>query len=149
MDPLKHVVEFAPTKKALSLYGEFKEFALKGTVIDMAVGIIIGTAFSDIIKSLVGDVIMPLIGILLSGNNGYEGWKLDWHGATVPFGKFIGQVVHFLIIAVVVFFFVVKFLGFVMRAKKEEAAAPLSRDQELLTEIRDLLKKGQTEGRAG
>jgi large conductance mechanosensitive channel len=144
MDPLKHVADFGPTKKAFSLYDEFKKFAFKGNVIDMAVGVIIGAAFSKIIASLVGDIIMPLVGLILPGEGGYDRWAFEWHGANVPYGRFIGEVVNFLLIAAVLFFFVVKFLGFVMRTKKEEVAAPLSKDQELLTEIRDLLKKGQT-----
>jgi large conductance mechanosensitive channel len=141
VDPLKKVAALEPTKKAFSLLGEFKAFALKGNVIDLAVGVIIGAAFGNIIKSLVDNILMPLIGFILPGEKGYEGWVLTIGGKTIPYGKFLGDVVNFLIVAFVLFLFIVKFLGWVMRTKKEEAAAPpLTKDQELLTEIRDLLR---------
>jgi large conductance mechanosensitive channel len=145
MDPFKQVAALAPTKKAFSLLEEFKNFAFKGNVIDLAVAVVIGAAFNDIVKSLVGDLIMPLVGLVLPGEKGYAGWFLEVGGATVPYGKFIGALMNFLIIALVLFFFIVKFLGWIMSFKKQEAAAapPLTKDQELLTEIRDLLKKSQ------
>jgi large conductance mechanosensitive channel len=145
MDPLKQVAALAPTKKAFSLLEEFKNFAFKGNVIDLAVAVVIGTAFNDIVKSLVGDLIMPFIGVLLPGEKGYAGWVVEVGGAPIPYGKFIGAVINFLIIAIVLFLFIVKFLGWIMSLKKQEAAAPapLTKDQELLTEIRDLLKKSQ------
>ena len=146
MDPLKHVAALAPTKKAFSLWEEFKNFAFKGNVIDLAVGVVIGTAFSKIIASLVGDIIMPLLGLVLPGEKGYDGWVLPVRGATIPYGKFIGEIVNFLVISIVLFIFIVKFLGWIMSFKKQEATAPapLTKDQELLTEIRDLLKNSQT-----
>jgi len=132
-----------PTKKAFSLVNEFKNFAFKGNVIDLAIGVIIGAAFGGIIKSLVDYIIMPTIGLILPGEKGYLGWKIVVGQQEILYGQFIGQVVNFLIVALVLFIFIVKFLGWVMRSKKEEAAAPppLTRDQELLTEIRDLLRK--------
>jgi large conductance mechanosensitive channel len=137
-----------PAKKAFSLFDEFKKFAFKGNVIDLAVGVIIGAAFGAIIKSLVDNIIMPLIGLIMPGGKGYEGWKLiigeGENAKVIPYGKFIGEVVNFLIVALVLFIFIVKFLGWLMRTKAEEAAAtppPLTKDQELLVEIRDLLKK--------
>jgi large conductance mechanosensitive channel len=149
MDPFKQVAALAPTKQAFSLFDEFKKFAFKGNVIDMAVGVIIGAAFGKIIGSLVGDIIMPLVALLLPGDKGYEGWFFKVGDATVPYGKFIGEVVNFLIIAAVLFIFTVKFLGWVLRTKKEEAPPPPTKDQELLTEIRDLLKKSQPAGSGG
>jgi large conductance mechanosensitive channel len=144
MDPLKRVAELEPTKKAFSLLNEFKAFALKGNVIDLAVAVIIGTAFGAVINSLVQDVLMPLIGLLLPGDKGYEGWTWTLGGKTIPYGKFIGAVVNFLVVALALFVFIVKFLGWVMRARKEQATQPpLTRDQELLTEIRDLLRAGR------
>jgi large conductance mechanosensitive channel len=144
MDPLQKMASLDPTKKAFSLFAEFKAFALKGNVIDLAVGVIIGAAFGGIINSLVKDIVMPLIGLLLPGEHGYQGWKLVVGGTEVPYGHFLGEVVNFVVVALALFLFIVKFLGWVMRTKKEEAAtpAPLSKDQELLTEIRDLLKSG-------
>jgi large conductance mechanosensitive channel len=143
MDPTKKLAAFDPAKKAASLWDEFRNFALKGNVIDLAVGVIIGAAFGKIISSLVNNLVMPIIGVLLPGNQGYLGWEWDFNGQKVPYGLFIGDVVNFLIISIALFFFVVKFLGWVTRLRKEEAAAPppLTKDQELLTEIRDLLKK--------
>lgn len=134
------------TGKPLALIDEFKKFALKGNVIDLAVGVIIGAAFGKIIDSLVKHIIMPAVGVLLPGEQGYLGWKLVINGKDIPYGLFIGEIVNFLIVAAALFFFIVKFLGWVMKHRKEEAATPPpapTRDQELLTEIRDLLKKGR------
>lgn len=131
--------------KPLTLINEFKKFALKGNVIDLAVGVIIGAAFGKIIDSLVKHLIMPTIGVLTPGEQGYLGWKLVINGKDIPYGLFLGEIVNFLIVALALFFFIVKFLGWVMRSKKEEAAAPPkpTKEQELLTEIRDLLKQGR------
>ena len=149
MEPLKAVSSLAPTKRALSLFEEFKNFAFKGNVIDLAVGVIIGAAFGGIIKSLVDNVMMPLIGAVLPGEQGYKGWSVPVNGKPIPYGLFLAEVVNFLLIALVLFVFIVKFLGWAMRQKKEEVAAspPLTKDQELLTEIRDLLQK--REGQLG
>ena len=120
---------------------EFKTFAVKGNVIDLAVGVIIGAAFGKIISSLVDNIVMPLIGLILPNPKGYEGlvWIVD--GKTIPYGKFLADVATFLIVALTLFLFIFKFLGWIMQTKKEEAAAPppLTKEQELLTEIRDLL----------
>jgi large conductance mechanosensitive channel len=132
-------------KKALSLWEEFKSFAFKGNVVDLAVGVIIGAAFGGIVKSLVDHIIMPLIGLIMPGEKGYLGWKWVVDGKEVPYGQFLGAVVNFLIIALVLYIFIVKFLGWVMRNKKEEPPPPPTRDQELLMEIRDLLKKERAE----
>jgi len=83
------------------------------------------------------------VGVILPGNNGYEKWAITVGEKTIPYGKFLGDIVSFLILAAALFFFIVKFLGWLMKSKAVEAAAPpaLSKDQELLTEIRDLLKQ--------
>jgi len=130
--------------KALSLVGEFKAFAFKGNVVDLAVGVIIGGAFGKIVDSLVKNVIMPFIGSIVPGEQGYAGWKAVINGKDIPYGLFIGEVINFLIVAAALFFFIVKFLGWVMRTKAQAPAAPpaTTKDQELLTEIRDLLRKG-------
>jgi large conductance mechanosensitive channel len=132
-----------PAEKPLALLDEFKKFALKGNVIDLAVGVIIGAAFGKIIDSLVKHLLMPAIGVLLPGEQGYLGWKLVIHGKDIPYGLFLGEIVNFLIVAVALFFFIVKFLGWVMHTRKAEAAAPPAptKQEELLAEIRDLLKK--------
>ncbi len=128
-----------PTQRARTLAEEFRNFAFKGNVIDLAVGVIIGAAFGNIVKSLVDNIIMPLLAVVLPGNEGYTGWSATLGGSTIPFGKFLGDVVNFLIVAFALFLFTVKFLGWVMKTK-EQAPPPLTKDQELLTEIRDLLK---------
>lgn len=142
MTPLDKVSSFVPTKRAFSLFDEFKAFAFKGNVIDLAVGVIIGAAFGKIVDSLVKHIIMPLIACVMPGDQGYLGWKTTINGSEVPYGLFLGEVLNFLIVALALFLFIRKFLGFVMRAKKEEVIAPLppTKDQELLAEIRDLLK---------
>jgi len=142
MDPIRRVASLEPAKKAFSLAEEFKSFAFKGNVIDLAVGVVIGAAFGKIIDSLVKHVMMPLVSLLLPSEQGYLDWKLVVGAKEVPYGLFLGEVVNFLIVALALFLFIVKFLGWVMKSKKEEAASPppLTRDQELLTEIRDLLR---------
>ena len=129
--------------RAFSLLGEFKQFALKGNVIDLAIGVIIGAAFGKIVDSLVKHIIMPLVSVVVPGKQSYLEWKWIIDGKEVPYGLFIGEIVNFLILALVLFLFIVKFLGWVMRTKKEEVAAPPppTKDQELLAEIRDLLKR--------
>jgi large conductance mechanosensitive channel len=130
------------TTNARSMLEEFKSFALKGNVIDLAIGVIIGAAFAKIVDSLVKHIIMPVIGLLLPSQSGYLSWKLAVGEKVIPYGLFIGEVVNFVVIALALYLFIVKFLGFVMRAKKEEAAAPPAptKQEQLLTEIRDLLK---------
>ena len=135
--------QFEPTRRAFSLLDEFKAFAFKGNVIDLAIGVIIGSAFGNIVKSLVDNIVMPVLGIILPSEKGYEHWALAFHGKVIPYGKFLGDVVNFLIVAAALFLFIVKFLGLVMHLKIQEVGspAPLTKDQELLQEIRDLLRK--------
>ena len=141
MDTEKQPATFDPRKKAFSLVEEFKNFAFKGNVIDLAVGVIIGAAFGKIIDSLVKHLIMPLVSVVMPGEQGYLGWKWVINGKEVPYGLFLGEVVNFLIVALVLYVFIVKFLGLVMKAKKEAPPPPPTREQELLAEIRDLLKR--------
>ena len=131
-----------PQKKVSAMLDEFKNFALKGNVVDLAIGVIIGAAFGKIIDSLVKHIIMPAISIFIPGEQGYLGWKWVIDGKEILYGLFLGEIVNFLIIALALYIFIVKFLGFIMKSKDEEAAAPPppTKDQELLTEIRDLLK---------
>ena len=134
---------------------EFKKFAMRGNVVDLAIGVIIGAAFSKIIDSLVGDVIMPIVGRIAGGLDftnyfigltpaarqaaTYDAAKKA--GATLGYGTFLTVTVNFLIIAWVLFL-VIKGMNRVI--KQEESApappAPPTKEQELLTEIRDLLK---------
>ncbi len=131
-----------PAKSALTLFEEFKAFAFKGNVVDLAVGVIIGGAFGKIVDSLVKHLIMPLISLIVPSQQSYLGWKWVIHGKEIPYGLFLGEVVNFLIVALALYIFIVKFLGLILKSKKQAAASPppLTRDQELLTEIRDLLK---------
>lgn len=136
-------VSLEPTKRVFSLLDEFKNFALKGNVIDLAVGVIIGAAFAKIVDSLVKHVVMPLISLVVPSEQSYLGWKLVVGAKEVPYGLFLGEVVNFLLVAAALYLFIVKFLGYVMRTKKAEAAAPPapSKEELLLAEIRDLLKQ--------
>ncbi len=127
---------FDPTKKALTLVEEFKNFALKGNVIDLAVGVIIGAAFGSIVNSLVKNIIMPIVSIPIPTQGGYTNWQLG----PVLVGHFLADVLNFLVVALALFLFIVKFLGWILRTKNEAPPSPLTKDQELLIEIRDLLK---------
>jgi large conductance mechanosensitive channel len=142
MDPLKSIGSIEPARKALTLLEEFKSFALKGNIIDLAVGVIIGAAFGKIVDSLVKHVLMPVIGMLLPGEQGYIGWKIVVGAKEIPYGLFLGELVNFVIVAFAIYLFIVKFLGFVMRSKQAAPAAPPapSKEEVLLAEIRDLLK---------
>lgn len=120
---------------------EFKEFALKGNVIDLAVGVIIGGAFGKIVTSLVNDLIMPIFAILTSGVN-FTDMKATVGDVTIAYGNFIQNIVDFIIIAFSIFIAI----RFISKFRKKEAAnaapeaPPVQTEQELLTEIRDLLK---------
>src|SRR5438445_2956235 len=111
MDPLKSIGSLDPARRALSLFEEFKNFALKGNVIDLAVGVIIGAAFGKIVDSLVKHIIMPFVSVLLPAQESYAGWKWVINGKEVPYGQFLAEVVHFLIVAAALFVFIVKFVG--------------------------------------
>lgn len=126
----------------MSMLQEFKSFAMKGNVVDLAVGIVIGAAFGKIVSSLVGDIIMPVVGSIVGGID-FSGLAVNIGDASVKYGKFIQSTVDFVIIAAAIFL-VVKAIN---RMKREEAkpAAPAAppappREQVLLEEIRDLLK---------
>ena len=132
----------------MSFVKEFKEFAMKGNVVDMAVGIIIGVAFGKIVSSFVGDVIMPPLGLLIGGVD-FSDMVITLKAAsegvaavTLNYGKFIQTVFDFTIVALAIFI-AVKVMN---KMKKAEEAAPPpepSAEEKLLTEIRDLLKMKQ------
>lgn len=132
----------------MKIVNEFKEFAVRGNVIDMAVGVIVGTAFGKIVSSFVSDVIMPPIGVLVGGVdfNDLAFTIKEAVGASpsvvIAYGKFAQTVIDFTIIAFVIFM-VVRLINSLK--KKAEAVPPapvaISAEQQLLTEIRDLLKK--------
>lgn len=132
------------------MWEEFKNFAFKGNVLDMAVGVVIGGAFGSIVSSLVNDIIMPIMGALTGGINFSDmkwviGTAADGEPAAIAYGSFIQNIVDFLIIALCIFC-VVKAINKVTSLKKaaeeevvEEPAGPTQ--EELLAEIRDLLKE--------
>lgn len=122
---------------------EFKAFAMRGNVMDLAVGVIVGGAFSAITTSLINDIIMPFIGIFVSQAS-FADLTLQVGGAVITYGNFIQAVINFLIMALVVFC-MVKAVNRLSR-KKEEAPPPPpapSAEEKLLTEIRDLLRDQQ------
>ena len=119
---------------------EFREFAIKGNVVDLAVAVIIGAAFGKIVSSLVADIIMPLIGIIIGGIH-YEDLVIEVGDAQVTYGKFIENVVDFVLIAFVIFLMVKAINHFRRQEDKEAKAAPPPRQEQLLEEIRDLLKR--------
>ena len=127
------------------LVQEFKDFAMRGNVIDMAVGVIIGGAFGKIDSSLVDDMLMPLIGTLTGGINFTE-LSVNVGEAQVKYGMFLQNILDFIIVAFCVFMMIKGINNLAKKKKEEEAAAPEapaepSAEEKLLTEIRDLLKE--------
>ena len=132
----------------MKLFDEFKAFVMRGNVVDMAVGVIIGGAFGKIVTSLVNDIFMPIIGVLI-GNVNFSDLQIKLgeplegaEQAAIKYGMFIQEVVNFLIIALCIFM-VIKVIN-KLQKKKEEAPAPVpepTKEEVLLTEIRDALNK--------
>ena len=124
----------------MGLISEFKTFAMRGNVIDLAVGVVIGGAFGGIVNSFVGDVIMPIIGILTGGVD-FTGLSYTVGDAAIAYGKFIQAIFSFTIIAFVLFL-VIKGMNATKKKTEEAPAAPAAPSSEeiLLAEIRDLLK---------
>ena len=134
-------------------FSDFKEFAMRGNVVDMAVGVVIGGAFGKIVSSLVGDVIMPAVGVLTGGMNFTDmKWVIksatvDAAGAAVPevaigYGAFVQSIVDFLIIAFCIFVVIRAMMSLKKKEEvvEEEAAPAAPTTEELLTQIRDILK---------
>lgn len=128
----------------MSIVQEFKSFAMKGNVVDMAVGVIIGAAFGKIVSSLVGDVLTPPLGLLIGGVD-FSDLAIKLNSplsgsvpVTVRYGRFIQAVVDFLFVALAIF---VAVKGINMLRRKQEVATPPTKDQQLLAEIRDLLRE--------
>lgn len=122
------------------MWSEFRKFALKGNVIDLAVGVIIGAAFGKIVSSLVDDILMPVLGIFLGGIN-LSALTFTVQEAQIKYGAFLQTILDFLIVGFSIFLFVRAINKY--RKKNEQPPAPPKPDKqvELLTEIRDLLKK--------
>nr|WP_144919438.1 large conductance mechanosensitive channel protein MscL [Paenibacillus bovis] len=124
------------------MWQEFKKFAIKGNVLDLAVAVVIGTAFGKIVSSLVDNIIMPLVGVLLGGRS-FEKLSYSINDAVIQYGVFIQSIVDFFIIAFSIFLFI-RVLDRMKRKKVEEVVEEkvvVAPEVELLTEIRDLLKK--------
>jgi large conductance mechanosensitive channel len=127
----------APKKKGI--IEEFKEFALKGSVLDMAVGVVIGAAFNAIVQSFVEDIITPIIGVI-AHTESIAKLSMQVGPATFTYGAFIASIIHFFLVAVAVFVMVKVINKFRLR-NQEEKEADKPTEAELLAEIRDLLKE--------
>lgn len=120
----------------MSILTEFRDFAVKGNVVDLAVGVIIGVAFGKIVSSLVGDIVMPVVGALIAGFD-YKELYIQVGKAKIMYGVFLSNVIDFVIVAWVIFLAVKAINHF---RRHEPAAAAPPRQEKLLEEIRDLLK---------
>lgn len=128
------------------MWKQFKEFAFKGNIFDLAIGVVIGAAFSTIVSSLVDDIITPIIGVL-SGGLDFSGLSYKFLDAEIKFGLFLQAVFKFFIIAVALFFFMRLLMKMKIAPAESEEKEPeekaLDTKEELLTEIRDLLKESR------
>ena len=124
-------------KKSNKVLTEFKEFISKGNVIELAVGVIIGSAFGKIVTSIVNDILMPIIGMIIGGID-FSDLSIKVGSATLKYGMFVQTIVDFLIVAFCIFLVVKLFEKF--KKKEAEKEPELADDVKLLTEIRDLLK---------
>ncbi|MGY0434637.1 large conductance mechanosensitive channel protein MscL [Bacillus rugosus] len=124
------------------MWNEFKAFAMRGNIVDLAIGVVIGGAFGKIVTSLVNDIIMPLVGLLLGGLD-FSGLSFTFGDAVVKYGSFIQTIVNFLIISFSIFIVIRTLNGMRRKKEAEEEAAEEAMDaqEELLKEIRDLLKQ--------
>ena len=124
-------------------FKEFKEFAVKGNMVELAIGIMIGAAFNAITQSLINDIFMPFIGVLMGGKD-FSGLAILVGNASIAYGKLIQAVFNFLITAFVLFL-IIKFMAKLKKKPQEEPEPEkepeIPEDVKLLTEIRDLLKK--------
>jgi large conductance mechanosensitive channel len=159
-DPIKRLPPLTalPTKQMFSFFDEFRTFAFKGNMIDLAIAVVIGGAFGKVVDSLVKNIVMQLVTAILNlfgkGAKSFSDLHFDLNGASIQYGAFLAELMNFMIVAFSVFLVMVKVLGWLanlrMRATGEaaEAAAaapepPPTKDQQLLTEIRDLLRNQQ------
>jgi large conductance mechanosensitive channel len=124
----------------VSFWKEFREFAVKGNVVDLAVAVIIGGAFGKIVSSLVADIVMPAVGALVGGIH-FEDLVWQVGEAKITYGKFIQNIVDFFIIALAIFFAIKLINHFRRKEEDKPPAAPPPRQEKLLEEIRDLLKR--------
>ena len=137
-----------PLRMAGGFLEEFKGFALKGNLVDLAVGVVIGTAFTGVVNALVAHIFMPLLSYVTPNQN-YRHWMIG----KIEVGAFITALINFLIVALAVFVVIQKIIGYLVRKRLADgnaAAAPkaVPEDIQLLTEIRDLLKRQQDQQKA-
>jgi len=142
--PQRCGLEFLDYKGATNMLKDFRDFISRGSVIDLAIGVIIGAAFTAIVNSLVNDIIMPLVGVLLGGVN-FEDLAIQIGEASINYGMFIQAVVNFFLIALVIFFALRALVAMDKQFGKDKEAEideepKIPEDIQLLTEIRDLLK---------
>ncbi|EAD0532620.1 large conductance mechanosensitive channel protein MscL [Listeria monocytogenes] len=121
---------------------EFKDFALKGNVLDLAVAVVIGAAFGKIVSSLVDNIIMPLVGVLLGGLD-FTDLSFKVGKSVIQYGAFIQSIVDFVIIAFAIFIFVKVLTSFIKKKEQTVEETPVPPTEEYLKEIRDLLKEQQ------
>ncbi len=126
-------------EKGNSTLKEFKQFISRGNVIDLAVGVIIGSAFGKIVTSIVNDILMPIIGIMIGGLN-FSSLVIRVGNATIRYGAFLQNVIDFLIVAACIFIFI-KILSKLSKKKEQEEAIQKDEQIKLLEEIRDLLEE--------
>ena len=124
------------------IWNEFKTFALKGSVLDLAIGVVIGAAFSKIISALVDNILTPILGMIIGGKN-FETLVLRVGESELQYGLFISAIIDFLIVALVLFIFVKAINKLIRKEPSQPAPAPAEKSPELkvLEEIRDSLKK--------
>ena len=130
-------------EKVTGFIAEFKKFIQRGNVIDLAVGVVVGTAFSKIVTSIVNDILMPLLGLVIGGLD-FKNLSIKVKDTTIAYGAFIQNVVDFLIVAFCIFVFVKIINNFFKKKEEEDTPAPepvKSDEVLLLEEIRDILKK--------
>lgn len=131
----------------------FKDFVLRGNVIDLAVAVVVGTAFTAVVTSIVTNLINPLISVFFSSHSLDTAWIVTLNGSQIKFGAVLGSIITFVIIAAVVYFaFVYPLSAFNNRMNRSKSAAeeaPAESEQELLTQIRDLLRAQKSDDETG
>lgn len=135
----KNVEKDEIIKKSRKVFSEFKDFISKGNVIDLAVGVIIGSAFGKIVTSIVEDILMPIIGVIIGGID-FSNLSITVGDAVITYGNFLQNVIDFLIVAICIFLFIKVVEKF---NKKKEEVVEVKKDEQivLLEQIRDLLQK--------
>ena len=130
----------APIEARKGPLASFKEFLLRGNVVDLAIAVVLGTAFGQVVKAFVADMITPLVSIFSKHTN-FEDLAITIRGARFAYGDFINYVIAFVILAAIIFFLVASPIQYMVDRRKKDEAAEVSDEVALLTEIRDLLAR--------